>query len=89
MNPVDPDSPVEIARFFDVPQADFLVSVLAGSGIQAFIDAPHTGTIAPFYLLGSGGVRVLVRESDRERALEIIESFAVEEDQIDPDPSDD
>lgn len=76
----DPDSPVEIARFFDVPQADFVVSVLAGSGIESFIDAPYTGTIAPYYLLGSGGVRVLVRESDQERALEVLDSIVESED---------
>ncbi|MDX1583436.1 MAG: DUF2007 domain-containing protein [Thermoanaerobaculia bacterium] len=80
MRDADPDAPVEIARFFEVSQADFVVSVLAGSNIDAYVDAPHTGSIAPFYLLGSGGVRVLVRERDRERALEVLE-FIVEADE--------
>ena len=70
----DADNPVEIARFLDVPRADFALSVLQGSGIEAYIDQPFTGSIAPLYMLALGGVRLFVRAEDKERAIEILQS---------------
>jgi hypothetical protein len=66
------DNPVEVARFLDVRQAEFAVSVLGGSGIQAYVDQPFTGAIAPHYMLGSGGIRLFVRAEDMERASEVL-----------------
>lgn len=74
-HPPDLDEPVEIGRFFNVNEAEFVVSVLSGSDIEAFIDMPFTGTIAPYYLIGSGGVRVVVRRRDYDRAVEVLESI--------------
>lgn len=73
--PPDLDEPVEIGRFFNVNDAELVVSVLAGSDIDAFIDMPFTGTIAPYYLIGSGGVRVVVRRRDQDRAFEVLDSI--------------
>ncbi|MGH9457325.1 MAG: hypothetical protein ACRD2J_06745 [Thermoanaerobaculia bacterium] len=66
------DDPVLIARYLDVRHAEFVLSLLVGSGIEAFLDQPYTGSIAPHYLLGSGGVRLFVRREDRDAAIELL-----------------
>jgi hypothetical protein len=76
--PADPTAPVEIGRFLDVRQAEFIRSVLEGSEVEAYLDQPFTGTIAPHYMLGSGGVRLFVATRDKERALEVLESMQAE-----------
>jgi hypothetical protein len=70
----DADNPIEIARFLDIRQADFAVSVLEGSGIKAYLDQAFTGNMVPYLMLGSGGIRLVVRAEDRERAIEILQS---------------
>lgn len=68
MTPTDPNAPVEIARFLDIRQAQLALSVLNGSGIEGYLDQPYTGSIAPHYMLGSGGIRLFVRPEDAHRA---------------------
>jgi hypothetical protein len=63
------DEPVLIARFIDLRQAEFALSVLEGSGIEGYIDPPFMASLAPHYFLGSGGVRLFVRAEDAERAI--------------------
>jgi hypothetical protein len=65
---MEQDTPVEIARFLDIRQAELALSVLEGSGIEAYLDQPYTASIAPHYMLGSGGVRLFVRAEDADRA---------------------
>jgi hypothetical protein len=72
------DDPVAVGRFLDVRQAELAQSVLEGSGIEAFLDQPFTGSIAPHYMLGNGGVRVFVARADEERAREVLESLELE-----------
>jgi hypothetical protein len=74
LEPPELDNPVEIARFMQVHQAEFAVSVLEGSGVKAFLDQSFTGHIAPHYVLTSGGVRLFVRAEDRDRAIEVLNS---------------
>lgn len=68
------DKPVEIARFVDVRQAEFAVSVLEGSGIEAYMDQSFTGNIAPHFMFGSGGVCLFVGAEDEKRAIEVLQS---------------
>jgi hypothetical protein len=75
---VDPREPVEIARFMDVRQAEFAASVLEGSGIEAFIDQPFTGSIAPHYMLNRGGIRLFVAAESEERAREVLAAIESE-----------
>ena len=56
-------------------EADFLRSVLEGSGIEAFIPDEHMGTLRPHLLLGTGGVRVQVRAGDAARAREVLDAI--------------
>ena len=75
---MDPRQPVEIGRFIDIRQAEFAASVLEGSSIEAFIDQPFTGSIAPHYMLNRGGVRLFVAAESRERALDVLASIESE-----------
>lgn len=63
---------VPVERYADVIQAQFALSVLAGSGIDAFIDVPYTGANFPHYALATRGIALLVRASELERAREVL-----------------
>lgn len=68
------DDMVVLARFIDVRQAEFALSVLEGNGMEGFLDMPYTGSMFPHYMLGSSGVSLLVRRSDLDRAKELLSS---------------
>lgn len=61
-----------VERYADVLQAQFGLSVLHGSGIDGYLDVPHTGAMFPHYVLASGGVALYVRASDLERARDVL-----------------
>lgn len=71
--------PVTIATFRDIYQAEFAQSVLEGSGIESFIRQPFTAGIAPHYMIGAGGVHLIVAGADAERALEVLASAGGDE----------
>lgn len=77
---------VLLARYLDVRQAEFALSVLEGSGIQAFIDVPYTSSIAPHYMLGYGGPGIMVRAEDRERAEDVLRTIEAENAEPGDDP---
>ena len=58
-------------------EALFLQSVLEAAGIESLIPNEHTLNAQPLYANMLGGVRVLVRSEDLERAREILESTAL------------
>lgn len=66
-------------------EALFLRSVLEAAGIESLIPNEHTLNAQPLYANMLGGVRVLVRSEDFERAKEILESASppAEEDATD------
>jgi hypothetical protein len=53
-------------------QANFIVSVLEGEGIETFVPDAYTLGARPDLGTALGGVRVLVRASDVERAREVL-----------------
>ena len=55
-------------------EAAFLQSVLEAAGIDASIPNEHTLGVQPLYAPLLGGVRVLVRREDLERAREVLAS---------------
>ena len=75
---MDPKAPVEVARFLDVRKAEFAVSVLKGSNIEAFIDQPFTGSIAPQFMLNRAGIRLFVAAQSKQRALDVLASIEPE-----------
>lgn len=68
----DPNDLVTIAAFEDTIRARLLASMLEGSGIECHIADEHTATINPFYSFAIGGVKVRVRRSDLESAMELM-----------------
>lgn len=61
-----------VERYADVVQAEFALSVLHGSGIEAYLDVPHTGAMFPHLVLVQGWISLMVREEDLERAREVL-----------------
>ena len=55
-------------------EATLVVSVLEGSGIEAFLPDAYTLGSRPELAAALGGVRVLVRASDLDRAREVLAS---------------
>jgi hypothetical protein len=78
-------NPVAIRRFLDVRQAEMARSILEANGIDSFLDQPFTGSIAPHYMLGSGGVRLFVAADDEERALEVLAAFEADSGEAEAD----
>jgi hypothetical protein len=64
----------EVRRCNWLHEAEFLKSVLEGSGIDSRIPDQHTLAVQPLYANILGGVRLLVRERDRDRAIEILDA---------------
>lgn len=67
--------PVEIGRFSTLIEAELALSVLAGSDIEGYLDQPFTGSIAPHITLVSGGIGLLVRTEDAERAAAALQEW--------------
>jgi len=67
-----PDEYVTLRTCPDVNAANLLRSVLEGSGIEALIPHESFSSNFPHLVAGSGGVRILVRAVDLERAAEIL-----------------
>lgn len=65
---------VAVQSYADVIQAEFALSVLQGSGIDGYLDVPHTGAMFPHHALATRGVAVYVRAEDLERAREVLEA---------------
>jgi hypothetical protein len=55
-------------------QAQFLKSVLESEGIDVQLPDEHVLGVQPFYGAAIGGVRVMVRPADLQRATELLES---------------
>jgi hypothetical protein len=68
------DDWVQIQNCNWVHEANLIVSVLAGDGIEAFLPDAYTLGSRPELGAALGGVRVLVRASDYDRAKEVLAS---------------
>jgi hypothetical protein len=64
-----------------IHEALFFRSVLEAAGIESMIPNEHTISMQPLYANLLGGVRVLVRAADLDRAKELLDSAAAP-----PDP---
>ena len=65
---------VEVRSVLWLHEAAFLKSVLDGAGIEAMIPNEEMLGIQPLFGNLLGGVRVLVRPEDLERATELLDS---------------
>jgi hypothetical protein len=58
----------------DLQEASILRSVLEGSGIEALIADENFASLYPGVMITSGGVRLLVRATDLERAKDVLDT---------------
>ena len=73
MVPENEENMVVARRYLDLREAEFALSVLHGHDVDAFIDVPYTASMFPQYMFGSSGVALLVRESDLDEALKLLD----------------
>jgi len=71
---------VEVRNCNWLHEAQFLKSVLDSEGVESLIPDQYTIGVDPAYIAALGGVRLLVRAEDGERANEILASAAIDED---------
>ena len=64
------DSLVSVGTFLNHIEADLAKSALEAAGIDAMILSDDCGGVRPH--LWMGGIRLLVRDEDAQRALEIL-----------------
>ena len=69
-----PDQWVEVRNCNWLHQAQFLKSVLESEGIDVQLPDEHVLGVQPFYGAAIGGVRVMVRASDVQRADELLKA---------------
>lgn len=67
---------VQVRNCRYVHEAEFFKSVLDAAGIEALIPDEHMLTVQSLYITALGGVRLMVRPEDLERAAEVLDSAA-------------
>ena len=72
------DDLVAVRTFMNHIEADLAQSALEAAGIESAISADDAGGTRPHLWVGAG-VRLLVRQADVERAVEILETPATTE----------
>jgi hypothetical protein len=70
------DSLVPVGTFLNHIEADLAKSALEAAGIESMIVSDDCGGVRPH--LWMGGVQVLVRDEDAQRAMEILNPAARE-----------
>ena len=68
------DSLVTVATFLNHVEADLAKSALEAAGIESMIQSDDCGGVRPH--LWMGGVQLLVRDEDAQRAIEILNAEA-------------
>lgn len=56
-------------------EAHLMRSILAGHGIEAMVPEPYLLGVQPAYSLAIGGVRVFVKQADRDEAIRLLDAF--------------
>lgn len=75
---MDPDEPVVCGIFSREPEAYLAKSILEEEGIFVAVVNDSFSRIYPIGFNSIGGIRLMVRRSDYERALDIINSINLE-----------
>ena len=66
---------VTVATYFFGHEAHFARTVLESRDIWAVVANEHSSRLSPFTIHGVGGVKLQVRESDFERAAELLQEL--------------
>ena len=64
---------VYIKTYLNRPEAELGKGLLEANGIKAMVSADDAGGMRPDLMQATGGVRLLVREGDKEIAIRILE----------------
>jgi hypothetical protein len=73
--PEDEDELVELISVQGEMDAELLVGILEGEGIDVMLKSNQTFSALPFTVDGMGEVRLLVREGDLLKAREVIQAY--------------
>ncbi len=65
---------IPIKSYPNRTEADLAKSFLESKGIEAIVSADDLGGMNPWLLKATGGARLLVKEEDRETALDLLEN---------------
>jgi Putative prokaryotic signal transducing protein len=68
------DSLITVATYISHPEADVARSALEAAGIDVLLQSDDCGGLRPHLWLG--GIQLLVRAEDAERAKEVLDSVA-------------
>ncbi len=71
-----------------LPEAELVKSILESEGVEAFLPDEHLLGLEPGAETVFGGARVLVRESDLDRAQQILSAMEQAGDGVDDSPDD-
>ena len=63
---------IPIKSYANRTEAELAKSFLESKGIQATVSADDEGSMNPWLLQATGGARLLVKEEDRETALDLL-----------------
>lgn len=63
---------VELAVFNNYIEAHIVQSRLEEEGVRCWLQNEHSATIAPYLTQAIGGIRMMVSETQLDRALEIL-----------------
>lgn len=66
---------ITIRRFSSVMDAHIVRVLLENNDIPCEVFDENVATANPLYIQAIGGVRLMVKEQDEEKALEILEQF--------------
>jgi len=72
---------VPIARFDFEHEANVAVSFLASAGIEAIVTGDDSGRTDPILGFVTGGIRLMVPESQAQKAIELLASSQTTEEQ--------
>ena len=64
---------IPIKSYSNRIEAELAKSFLEAKGIQAIVSADDEGSMNPWLLQATGGARLLVKEEDKETALDLLE----------------
>jgi len=66
---------VRIKTYQSRIEAELVKGFLESKGIKAMVSADDAGGAHPALLWATGGVRLLVKKKDIQKAIEVLESF--------------
>lgn len=77
-------NPVLLRSFLSAHEAEFAAAKLEADGIVSRVDGGATAGVHPWLASAMGGVRLVVDAADEDRAREVLDALAPQDDDEDP-----